>query len=366
MQPAYAIVDPLVSPNNIFGIHILFPGELQHAANLINSAGGDWGYVVIPIQAGEKDLVKWQTFMDTARKLHVIPIVRLATEGDYFNTKVWRKPNFADIIDFANFLNSLQWPTQNRYIIIFNEVNRGDEWGGKADPVEYVNLLTYAATVFKSKSQDFFIISAGLDNAAPTTYTSFNEYEFLRQMNDAVPGIFNQIDGIASHSYPNPGFAQPPWIITSQSIGSFQFEKQFIERMNNKHLPVFITETGWPVDITPETTVASYYTTAFSGIWTDKSIVTVAPFLLQGNGGPFAAFSFLGGDGSPGLVYKTISGLPKVKGSPPLTTLVLAEQIALPNTLRVENFTKEKQTTPATVANVPRSAVNVLKWFLGL
>jgi hypothetical protein len=47
---AFAIEDPLKTPNNKFGVHILFPSELQQAARLVNSSGGDWGYVVIPIR----------------------------------------------------------------------------------------------------------------------------------------------------------------------------------------------------------------------------------------------------------------------------------------------------------------------------
>lgn len=155
-RQSFAVEDPLKVPNNKFGIHILFPSELEDAAKLVNSNGGDWGYVTIPLQSGDRDLEKWQDFMDNALRLHVIPIIRLATEGDYFNTKVWRKPDETDVIDFANFLNSLDWPTKNRYIIVFNEVNRGDEWGGEVNPQEYANLLSYAVTVFKSKNQDFF------------------------------------------------------------------------------------------------------------------------------------------------------------------------------------------------------------------
>src|SRR5437868_13182611 len=88
---AYAITDPLQMPNNIFGVHILFPAELDNAAKIINSNGGDWGYVTIPIQSGDKSINKWQEFMNHAKELHIIPILRLATEGDYFNTSVWRK-----------------------------------------------------------------------------------------------------------------------------------------------------------------------------------------------------------------------------------------------------------------------------------
>src|SRR6266403_1297570 len=125
-RTAFAIEDPLAHPNNKIGIHILFTTEIPQAAKLINSNGGDWGYVTIPIQSTDRDRKKWQSFMNTCKKYHVIPLIRLATEGDFTDTAVWRKPQMNDIIDFATFLNSLSWPTQNRYIIIFNEVNRAD------------------------------------------------------------------------------------------------------------------------------------------------------------------------------------------------------------------------------------------------
>src|SRR3989344_4339022 len=109
-----AIYDPLSVPNNKIGIHILFPDEIEKASELVNSSGGDWGYTVIPIQSSDKDLKKWQ-----------------------------------------NFLDSLEWPTKNRYVIVFNEVNRADEWEGKSDPADYARLLSYATIVFKSKNPDF-------------------------------------------------------------------------------------------------------------------------------------------------------------------------------------------------------------------
>ena len=105
--------------------------------------------------------------MDEAKKLHVIPILRLATEADTSNTKVWREPTEYDIVNFANFLNSLNWPVKNRYIVVFNEVNRGDEWGASLSADEYAHILVFAIDVFKSKSPNFFMINAGLDNAAP-------------------------------------------------------------------------------------------------------------------------------------------------------------------------------------------------------
>lgn len=323
----YAIEDPVSLPNNRFGIHILFPSELEEAAKLVNSNGGDWGYVTIPIQAHDKDLDKWQQFMDDAKKYHVIPIVRLATQGDYFNTKVWRKPDLEDILDFSNFLNSLNWPVKNKYIIVFNEVNRADEWGGEVDPAEYAEILNYAATIFKSTDQNFFVISAGLDNAAPQKPPEYmNEYEFFKQMNDAVPGIFYQADGIASHSYPNPAFSQPPEKQDKESIASYRFEKQFLQQFANKDLPVFITETGWSNERISESAAAIYYQTLFNSLWQDKDIVAITPFLLRAGAGPFQVFSFIKQNGALSEQYKTIQSLPKIKGAPTQNKSVLGDQ----------------------------------------
>lgn len=361
---AFAIENPLVKPNNKFGIHILFPAEVGQAAQLVNSNGGDWGYVVIPIQAGDRDLVKWQAFMDSCKKNHVIPIIRVATEGDYFNTKVWRVPDASDILDFANFLNSLNWPVKNRYVIIFNEVNRADEFGGIVDPAGYAQLLSYAATVFKSKNQDFFVISAGMDNAAANTAISMNEYDYFTAMNQAVPGIFNQIDGIASHSYPNPGFSQPPTILNSESIDSFQFERSLIQNLSNKQLPVFITETGWPTNVVGDTVAAEYYKQAFSTVWSDQSIVTVAPFLLNATGGPFSSFSFLGNANARTPEYVAISSMPKVKGVPGSPPKVLSDEIVKLGKVPVENFSHVTNIVPKT--QVSHSAKTFFKWLLGL
>lgn len=318
---AYAAEDPLSVPNNKFGIHILFPEELDKAASLINSTGGDWGYITIPIQANDRNLIKWQAFMDKAKTLHMIPIIRLATSPYYFNTSLWQKPAYGDVLDFANFLNSLNWPTKNRYVVIFNEPNRNAEWGGSANPSEYARILDYSTDYFKNLNQDFFIISAGFDNAADTNSESINEYEFIRKMNYAIPGIFREIDGFASHSYPNPGFSQPPWINTSKSITSFLYESQLVSLLSNKNLPIFITETGWTKNLLSDSIIANYYKNAFSTVWSNEKIVAVTPFLLQAYTAPFAQFSFLGDNQKPNKEYQALENIQKIEGKPILADI---------------------------------------------
>ena len=360
-KQASAVYDPLSVPNNKIGIHILFSDEIFKAKELVNTNGGDWGYVTIPIQAGDKDLKKWQDFMDNAKKLHIIPLIRLATEGDYFDKSSWRKPKDSDIIDFANFLNSLDWPVKNRYIIVFNEVNRGDEWQGKADPATYARLLSYAVTVFKSKSPDFFVISGGMDNAAASDGINYNQYDFFDFMNQEVPGIFNQIDGVSSHSYPNPAFSQPPSVQTTKSISSFIYELRQIESLSNKKHPVFITETGWSQDVYSDAVVAGYFKDSLSGVWNNPQIVAITPFLLRASSGPFEKFSFTKENGEKNEIFKTIESLPKTKGRPqlyPAKKVLGTNQIS--QELPVKNFSTEGNSKEKNIKTL-------IKWFfLGL
>lgn len=363
---SFAIYDLASKPNNSIGIHILFPSELSEAAKLVNSAGGDWGYVTIPVQASDKNLAKWQGFMDDARKNHLIPIIRIATDGDFFNKISWSKPTDSDVMDFANFLNSLNWPTKNRYVVIYNEPNRGDEWGGLPSASEYANILSYAADVFKQRSDDFFIISAGLDNAAVNIDgQSINEYSFIRQMHNAIPGVFAKIDGMASHSYPNPGFSQPPSSYGYIGTASFNHEGDLIQALEGKTLPVFITETGWTNDKVSDSVQSDYYKTAFVSIWNDENVIAVTPFLLKAGTDPFAQFSFIKDGAQAQGKYKALLTMNKNKGEPILNKYLLAQVASsMLKDVPFDRFTKNiHQEYTATIPNATKA---FMKWLLNI
>lgn len=317
---AYTIYNPLERPNNFYGIHILFPEELSLAAKFANSSGGDWGYVTVPIQAGDKDLEKWQKFMDEASALHIIPIVRLMTEPLYSDTATWRKPNNYDIIDFANFLDSLDWPTKNRYVILYNEVNRFDEWGGEyPDPVYYTDLVINSYNVFKARDADFYLILGGLDNASVTDGVKYmNGFEYLQRMLSYNSEVFNKIDGFASHSYPNPGFSQLPNNTKRMGVATYKFEYDFINSHTNEKKLAFITETGWDNTVRDENTIGEFYAITYRDIWgadRDK-VVAITPFLLRAEGGgPFDKFTFYT-QGQPKPYTRVIEALAKEKGDP--------------------------------------------------
>ena len=101
-----AIETPTSVDNNKFGIHITDENDIEDAARLLNSSGGDWGYVTFVIREDERDINRWQNVFDKLRRQHLIPLVRIATTQDEGN---WTKPDPDDISSWVNFFESLNW-----------------------------------------------------------------------------------------------------------------------------------------------------------------------------------------------------------------------------------------------------------------
>ncbi len=332
-----AIVNPLDSPNNKYGIHLIsaIDSEILPAKDLVNSSGGDWGYVTVLIESKDRDKDKWQKVFDKLRELHLIPIVRLATSPE---GSIWKRPYEGEEIAWANFLDRLNWPTKNRYVVIYNEPNHGSEWGGVVDPSSYAQTLDKTIDALKKKSPDFFVLNAGFDASAPEERPNYgDELSYMQQMNNTVPGIFNKLDGWVSHSYPNPGFIGSPDGSGRGTVKTYEWELEELKKLGlNKNLPVFITETGWKHregvntnNSLPSTeTVADYYKKAYETAWNNPNIVAVTPFLLNYQEPPFDHFSFTknryvdvlnkitGNNLEYHPQYYAIQGLPKTKGIP--------------------------------------------------
>ncbi len=318
-----AITDPLAVPNNKIGIHILFPDEIEPASNIVNNEGrGEWGYVTIPIQASDRDRKKWQKFLDDCKSKKLIPIIRVATVPEGSN---WAEPNNFDLVDFANFLGDLTWPIENRYVIIFNEVNRSDEYGGYVSPEKYSDTLNNAIDIFKAKSTDFFILPAGLDNAASNSKTSLNWRLYLERMYLRHTDIFNKIDGWTSHAYPNPDFSARADKSGANKIDSYRSDLKLIRLFSTKKLPVFITETGWSTKNLSEHQIALYYQYVLTHQWTDSNIVAITPFLLNAQDGPFEVFSFKNENGGYKEFAKTLSSY-STKGKPKISTTQISDE----------------------------------------
>lgn len=346
ISKAYAVIDPLTVPNNRIGVHILDPEEIIPAAKLVNSSGGDWGYVTIPIRSNDRDREKWTKFFTQARLQHVIPIIRLAT---YPIGNVWIEPTAFDLVDFANFLEDMPWPTQNRYIILFNEPNHHFEWGGAVDPRSYATLLLDARRIFKSRSADFYLLSAGLDMSAPNSATSQDALEFYRRMTLYQPDWYQAVDGISVHSYPNPAFSSSPYSSTRYGISSYKFEINYLSRLGFTPKPIFMTETGW-------INQPGNYSIALKQAWNDPQIIAVTPFLLFAGAGDFKRFSLVG---TPG--YEDLSNLPKISGSPLLSNIAIsAPPVAPPGFLDLfKKFFQPRLTVGNATLNVEIADTNL-------
>ena len=150
----------------------------------------------------------------------------------------------------------------------------------------------------------------------------------MKKMNEAVPGIFDKLDGWASHPYPQPNFSGKPTDTGRWSIRAYEDELEYLknELGVKKDLPVFITETGWAHaegekyngSYKPVETVAQYFKTAYEEVWLkDDRVRAVMPFTIRYDP-PFDHFSWINKDKVPYLHYETLKKIEKVEGKPPV------------------------------------------------
>lgn len=317
-------------PNNKFGIYSYAGGDyVDLAAELVNSNGGDWGWILMPILLNERNSDNWNGIFNRAREKHLIPILQVSTTDNHI-------PSENEIDGIADFLGGLGWPTKIRPVTLFNEVNAAEYWGGKVDPEGYARILNHAIDKFHSLSGEFIVMNGAFNSSAHTVcvktdlgvdtcYLGLDEY--MRRMNAAVPGIFKKLDAWANHSYPHPGYRGSPYDSTSDqgrlTIRAYKYDLRLLAQYGVS-LPVFITETGWPhsegnsthSEWLDQNTVANYYKIAFSEVWLpDPSIVAVTPFQLKRD--DFYNFAFVGPDGSKFPQWNSITAISKIAGSPP-------------------------------------------------
>jgi len=313
--------NPLWEPNNKFGIYIYAENDkfFSRADELVNSNGGEWGYVLIPFNVKDLDSEKWRSVFADLSDKKLIPVIQL---WDVDTTKYQEQTQAA-----ADFLNGFVWPIRYRYVSVYNEPNDKNFWYGKVDPKEYAKILDYTIDVFKQSNPDFYMLNGALNASAPTNADNMESFEYMTQMNAAVPGIFNKLDGWASHSYPQPNFSGSPKDTGKLSIQAYAAELKYLKDKLGvtKSLPVFITETGWAhaegstyaASFLTDEVVAENFKAAFKDVWEkDDRVRAVMPFTIRYDP-PFDHFSWLNPDNVPYKHYDVVKSMDKVKGAPP-------------------------------------------------
>jgi hypothetical protein len=307
--------------NNKFGIYIYAERQdfFEKAAELVNSNGGSWGYVLIPYNIKDRDSKRWQRAFDDLNRLKLIPVIQLwDVNPDKYETQTRQA---------AQFLDSFDWPIKPRYISVYNEVNDKRFWNGKIDPKRYAEVLDFTIDTFKLENKDYQIMNGAFNVSAGNTRETVDSFYYMKKMNEAIPGIFDKLDAWAAHPYPQPNFSGHPLTTGRWSIRAYEDELNFLK--NNlglkKDLPVFITETGWAhkenagtdKNFLSEETVAEYFKYAYEQIWLkDPKVRAVMPFTIKYNP-PFDHFSWVKEDyKSTYKQFDVIKSLPKIAGKP--------------------------------------------------
>ncbi len=315
--------------NNKVGIYIYAEIDefTDKAEELVNSNGGDWGYVLIPYNVNDYNETKWNKLFDKLSEKHLIPIIQLwdikLDDEDEVKEQIYKS---------ANFLDSLKWPIKQRYVSVYNEPNDKKFWGGNVNPAEYAKILDETIKALKSKDENFFVMNGAFNASARTGGGYLDEETFLIRMNKAVPGIFRKLDGWASHPYPQPNFSGSPKATGRNSIRAYEWELQLLKRyfgIDTENLPVFITETGWAHKESEahdngkwvkygldKYTVADYFRYAYENVWLpDDRIVAVTPFTIRYDP-PYDHFSWITQNNNNYPQFDAIKDMKKTEGLP--------------------------------------------------
>jgi hypothetical protein len=280
---------PPPSPLNKLGVHLLlddgrnawqvdvWPIHLEYARQVVR----DWGYVTQLVRLDDLDTARWQVFMDLCAERHLTPLLRLATTYDQ-EADWWTVPprdgdgSYHTVAArYAEFVAALRWPTPDHYVVIGNEPNHGNEWGGRPDADAYARFLIDVADALHAADAGARVLNAGFDPYTPNTGSQplsdgmvyVDEETFLDRMYAAYPDVFDHIDAWASHSYAMGPFTEGPWVQTyqvdllndavnpdrveppegvyNQGVNGYEWELFKLSTYGVEPLPVFITETGW-------------------------------------------------------------------------------------------------------------------------
>lgn len=277
-------------PDQKRGIHLLlddgrnhwlpdvWPQHLEAARHIV----GEGGYVVQLIRLDDLDVDRWQAFLDLCARERLVPIIRLAGEYDH-DRKWWTAPprdadgqGYQEVAArYRDFLSRLHWPAEPRYVVVYNEPNRGDEWSNAPDPAGYAHFLLDVGLALQDIG--ITVLGPALDLYAPHSngqliagHRYVDAETFLDEMAAAEPRAFDVIDVWASHAYPldpfrldpsrhvfqidyangasNPRHTEPPEGLHNRGVNSYQWELWKLEQLigpRARELPVMITETGW-------------------------------------------------------------------------------------------------------------------------
>jgi hypothetical protein len=273
--------------HNKRGVHLLLDDGGTYYSPLVWDEHVAWaarllgpgGHVVQLVRSNDLRPDVWQRYFDLVARERLVPIVRLATYKASHN-QWWVAPTpdlggrtyHSEADRFRRFFDAIDWRIDEIIVTVGNEPNRPDEWSGAPDPAAYARYLRDVTEALRRVSAvKIVILNAGLDGYAPSASfpggDSMDSERFMEGMAAEVPGIFDLLDGWASHAYPlgpfnqhpaqqefrvddvrpdAPERAMPPDSIPNRGVNSYRWELWKLSQLGvRKSLPVYVTESGW-------------------------------------------------------------------------------------------------------------------------
>jgi hypothetical protein len=122
---------------------------------------------------------------------------------------------------------------------IWNEENSNHFWSTGPDPRRYARLFLAARTAIRLVDPSASVMIGGIGNGY-VSYDPHNDLagQFVKRMFAAVPGLKGHIDGFGLHLY----------VPTPADVVDFVVHyRQVLDSLGESHVPIDITEFGWPV-----------------------------------------------------------------------------------------------------------------------
>jgi hypothetical protein len=129
--------------------------------------------------------------------------------------------------------------------------------------------------------------------------------EFLQAMEAAVPGVHAALDGFASHSYPAEGEGWGFFVPYAQAGPGLHYYQTELTTLG-LDLPVYMTETGWTIEMgASRQQVADWTVATWQNDWFPAAnIAAVMPFMLQD--GSWDNFAWVDGSNTPYPVFNAV------------------------------------------------------------
>ncbi|MFH1438289.1 MAG: hypothetical protein ABIJ56_21450 [Pseudomonadota bacterium] len=344
-------------PANRFGIGLVSPGN-SGQWDLSYSLAGDGGYIK-PIFPGVEPSMgsvppEWVDAVSQIYSRTLIAVIRIGppwgnmyvrnmSDGGSFTSYTEIAGKYSMVVEAVMPHVTAGWPI---YFEIHNEPNLCYEWKCRTHEApphadtpegwihysdtahEYAYFLRDVADALHDIGDArIHVINGGLAPGGTVTCQcdgdggtpGITALEFIREMEIAVPDIWDRIDAWATHSYPSSGLGWG-FFDTYESCGPglHFFENELAE--TGRSFPVLITETGWTISHEghhwSRDQVSDFMISAWNDPWlTHDDILGVMPFMLQD--GAWDNFAWVDPGGTPYPVYNAVRNLRCSMGIPP-------------------------------------------------